>query len=98
MARPSPRITAASNPGLIVITSLNHGLQTGDGVFIQGVQGNTAANGSWVITVLNANQFSLNGSTANGPYLGDGTWQRSNSITTASGTAGKICTCFGSEQ
>src|SRR5262249_45621742 len=52
-------ITGATNAGPIVITSANHGLRSGDRVNISGVLGNTSANGGgWVVTVLNANQFS----------------------------------------
>ena len=55
-----------STGGPIVVTVNNHGFQTGDQVFIRNVQGNTAANGAFTITVVDANQFSLNGSTSNG--------------------------------
>ena len=72
-------ITGATNARPILITSPNHGLQTGESVVISGVKGNTAANGTWVVTRVNANEFSLNGSngTASGGYLGGGTWIRS---------------------
>src|SRR5262249_36588531 len=40
-------ITGASNAAPIVITSNSHGLSTGQKVFISGVGGNTAANGTW---------------------------------------------------
>lgn len=83
-------ITGATNTAPIIITSPNHGLQTGDGVFTQGVQGNAAANGGWLITVLNTSQFSLDGSdgTTSGAYLGGGSWNRSSGIVNASGVAG----------
>src|SRR5207249_2739333 len=42
-------------------------------VFISGVGGNTAANGLWIITVLNNNQFSIS-PTGNGNYSGGGSW------------------------
>jgi hypothetical protein len=67
-------ITAASNATPIVVTSAAHGLSTGTRVTIAGVTGNTAANGTWTITVLDANTFSLNGSTGNGAYVSGGTW------------------------
>jgi hypothetical protein len=66
-------ISAASNPGLIKITVANHGFNTGESVVIAGVGGNTAANGTWVITVVDANNFNLNGSTGNGAYTSGGT-------------------------
>jgi hypothetical protein len=69
-------IAGATNAGPIVITSNNHGLTTGDGVFIRNVGGNTAANGIFVVTVIDPNTFSLNGSTGNGAYTaGTGTWR-----------------------
>jgi uncharacterized delta-60 repeat protein len=59
---------------LIVITSANHGLASGMQVTVSGVQGDTAANGTWTITVLDANTFVLNGSNNNGLYLTGGRW------------------------
>src|SRR6202034_3839924 len=70
----SGTITGASDASPIVITSANDGLVTGDVVTITGVTGNTAANGTWTITVIDANDFSLNGSTGNGTYATGGTW------------------------
>jgi uncharacterized repeat protein (TIGR01451 family) len=83
-------ITGATNTAPIVITSPNHGLQNNDGVGISDVQGVTAANGGWLITVVDANHFSLNGSngTASGAYLGGGTWSKTNAILNASGSTG----------
>src|SRR5689334_18406885 len=66
-------ITAASDASPIVITtSVPHGWATGGPVTISQVGGNTAANGSWTITVLNSTQFSLNGSAGNGAYTQKG--------------------------
>ena len=59
---------------LIVITAPNHGLASGMQVTITGVQGDTAANGTWIITVLDADTYVLNGSANNGLYLSGGTW------------------------
>lgn len=67
-------ITGASNASPIVITSASHGLATGDIVTIVGVLGNTAANGTWTVTKIDANTFSLNSSTGNGAYTSAGTW------------------------
>ncbi|MEM1067636.1 MAG: Ig-like domain-containing protein [Planctomycetota bacterium] len=69
-------ITGATNADPIVITSNNHGLNTGNFVVIDGVTGNTAANGFHRITRVDANRFSLNSSEGNGGYGGGGTWQR----------------------
>lgn len=70
----SGTITAASNASPIVITSASHGLQTGNVITISSVGGNTAANGRWVVTRINANTFSLDGSVGNGSYTSGGTW------------------------
>jgi hypothetical protein len=69
-------ITAATNATPIQITSANHGLTTGQPVIIGGVQGNTAANGIWIVTVVDANNFTLNGSIGNGAYTAGGTWSK----------------------
>jgi hypothetical protein len=62
-------ISAASNASPIRIrTSNDHGLQTGAQVVISGVLGNTAANGTWTITLVDDNEFTLNGSTGNGNF------------------------------
>jgi hypothetical protein len=66
-------ITGATNASPIQITIANHGLGTGETVVVASVGGNTAANGTWVITVTGANTFTLNGSTGNGAYTSGGT-------------------------
>ncbi len=67
-------LTDASHATPIVITSNGHGLATGQKVQIEGVAGNTAANGTWLITRLDADTFSLTGSVGNGDYTTGGTW------------------------
>lgn len=67
-------ITGATNASPIEITSAGHGLQTGNIVKITGVTGNTAANGTFVVTRTGANTFTLDGSTGNGAYVDGGTW------------------------
>jgi hypothetical protein len=67
-------VTAATNASPIVITSSNHGLNTGTRITVTGVLGNTAANGTFNVTVVNSNSFSLDGSTGNGAYTSGGTW------------------------
>lgn len=67
-------ITGATNASPIVITCAGHGLTTGARVTITGVGGNTAANATWVVTRIDANTFSLDGSTGNGAYTSGGTW------------------------
>lgn len=66
-------ITGASNASPIVVTAANHGYSSGESVVISGVGGNTAANGTWIVTVLSASTFSLNGSSGNGAYTSGGT-------------------------
>ena len=57
----------------IVITSDAHGLVTGQLVTISGVGGNTNANGTFVVTVIDVNTFSIS-ATGNGSYTSGGTW------------------------
>lgn len=66
------RLTGASNATPIVITYTSHQMLTLDIVCVSGVLGNTAANGHWVITKINNNTFSLNGSVGNGAYTSGG--------------------------
>jgi len=67
-------ITAATNASPIQITtSAANALTTGQTVTISGVTGNTAANGTWVITVINTTNFTLTGSAGNGAYVSGGT-------------------------
>jgi hypothetical protein len=81
-------LTAASNATPIVITSTAHGYTTGDEVVVQGVVGNPAANGRWLITVIDADHFSLqtlNGANAagSGAYTSGGTATRWNWLRSA---------------
>ena len=70
----SGAISGASDTSPIIITSANNGLVTGTQVEIAGILGNTAANGTWTITRIDANHFSLVGSTGTGVYTSGGTW------------------------
>jgi len=67
-------ITDASNATPIVITSNGHSLPDGSFVKVEGVGGNTSANNTWQIKVLDVNRFSLNGSSGTAGYTGNGTW------------------------
>ena len=67
-------VTAATNATPIVITTVDHGLQTGDIVEVSGVTGNTAANGVFSVKKLDDNTFELVGSSGNGAYGGGGAW------------------------
>ena len=65
-------VTGATNASPIVIACTAHGLTTGQYATISGVQGNTNANGTWTITRVDANHFSLNSSTGNAAYTSGG--------------------------
>jgi hypothetical protein len=66
-------ISSSTNTSPIVITtSANHGLTTGDSVDVFSHQTNTAANGIWDCTVTALNKLSLNGSVGNGVGVATG--------------------------
>ena len=67
-------ITGASNAEPIKITATDHGLSNGDWVNITEVTGNSAANGTWKVTIVDDDNFSLNNSSANGNYVSGGTF------------------------
>ena len=69
-------VTGATNTADIQITSAAHGLQTGDMVRITGVQGNSAANGTFAVTVVSANEFLLKGVNGNGDFTIGGSFVR----------------------
>jgi len=67
-------ISDASNTSPIVVTTTTlHMATTGNSVTISGVTGNTAANGTFVVTVITPNTFSLNSSIGNALYIAGGT-------------------------
>jgi hypothetical protein len=66
-------ITAATNASPIAITTaLANNYQTGMQVTITGVVGNTAANGTFSVTVTSSNTFTLNGTVGNGAWTSGG--------------------------
>ena len=67
-------VTDATNDDQILITSPSHGLATGQQIRIENVNGNAAANGTHTVTVLNADQFQLDGVAGNGVYTDGGFW------------------------
>lgn len=73
IAQTTMSVEDATNTDPIVITSTAHGLSTGDTVKIEGVRGNWSANGTYTITVLDADTFELDVSLGTGVYTGGGT-------------------------
>ena len=66
-------VSGATNSSPIEITTTAaHSLLTGDYVYIDGVLGNTAANGYWQIVKTGTNTFTLNTSTGSGAYTSGG--------------------------
>ena len=76
-------VAGATNETPIRVTAFKHGFATGDTVTVANVLGNTAANGAWVITVVDQDNFTLNTSVGNGTYTGGGTATK---LTTGVGT------------
>lgn len=68
----SLNVLGATNARPIVLNVTNHRFNTGTLVEVWGVDGNTKANGKWVVTNVDANHFSLNNSVGNGAYLRGG--------------------------
>lgn len=68
-------VTGASNngSGLIRLTVLAHGYESGDAANVQSVGGVPNATGQWTVEVVNANTFDLVGSTFAGAYTSGGT-------------------------
>ncbi len=81
---PAGSISNATNASPIVVSS-SAVPANGSQVTISGVQGNTAANGTWTVTNATAGTFVL-ASTGNGPYASGGTFQISGSITSTTAT------------
>lgn len=65
---------ATNTDPIIITTTIDHGLTTGQSVGISGIIDFTEANGTWVVNVINANSFELSNSNGTGlPYGGGGT-------------------------
>jgi len=72
-----PAITGAvASAGLIKITAPTNALSTGNQTQIFGVLGTTEANGTWTVTVVDANSFTLDGSVFTNAYTSGGTISR----------------------
>lgn len=61
-------IITASNASPIEITSTAHGMYTGASVTTSAVGGNSAANGTYTITRVDADHYTLDGTTGSGSY------------------------------
>ena len=53
---------ATNTSDIIVVTSPGHGLETGDQIRVSGVEGNTAANGTFNVIRVDTDTFELEGS------------------------------------
>lgn len=73
---PVRAIDSSTQAEPIVVTDASHGLVTGDRVTISGHATNTAANGTWTVTRVTANTFSLDDSVGNGVGGGTGCWAK----------------------
>jgi len=70
-------VSGATNPPspapIVLTTTTPHGLLSGDAVAITGVLGNTAANGLWQVTAIDAMHLALVGSVGTAVYTSGGT-------------------------
>src|SRR5580704_14802374 len=82
--QPNATVTSATNASPIVIgTSAPHGLLTNDITQLYGSVGNSAANGQWIISRIDATHFSLNNSYGNGAWVSGGDVQHVGFATSA---------------
>jgi hypothetical protein len=80
-------LTFLTVSGTIQVSSPGHGLVTGDRIVIAGVTGQTGLNGTWTVTVLTSDTFSLQGSIGDGTAASPGTWALTRTISGASNPA-----------
>ena len=85
-------ISAVANngSGLVRITRAAHGFATNDVVTVADVSGVPGANGTFTITVIDANSFDLLGSSFSGAYLNTGWASVSRNLAPASSTDVKV--------
>ena len=88
-------IVSSTNASPININISTHGYVTGDTVVITGHTTNTNANGTWTITRVDANNFTLNGSTGNGVGGASGTVRLRNNtvVSLTSSVTQNIASC-----
>jgi hypothetical protein len=68
-------VTGATGNGvspIVLVVGSSTGVTAGMVVLVTGVQGNTAANGYWTVTIPDGTHISLTGSTGNGAYTQGG--------------------------
>lgn len=76
-------ITGATNATPIVVTtSTNHGITDVSYATVAGVGGNAGANGSWVVSRVDATHLTLRGSVGTGAYTSGGTLTPTDTFTT----------------
>ncbi len=86
-------ITGITQANPAKITSISHGLITGNSVLIENVKGMTELNGNiYVITMFDANHFTLNGvdSTLFNAYTSGGNWYSQNNFGTINYITGAV--------
>lgn len=86
-ARTIPAITATDVSTPILVTSVAHGLVTGAVVTIAGTTGQTGANGTFVITRVSADTFTLGGSTSVGAWISGGPITFTGTVQTGTSTS-----------
>jgi hypothetical protein len=82
-----PAITATDTSSPILVTSTAHGLVTGDVVTITGTVGQTGANGTFKITKVSADTFTLDNSTSAGAWVSGGAITFTGTVQTGTGTS-----------
>lgn len=76
LVSPAKAITGATNATPIVLTvASGHGVVANDQIFVTGVGGNTAANGTFIVSAVGATTITLQGSAGNGSYTSGGTFR-----------------------
>lgn len=75
-------VTSSTDATPIVVTATSHGFSTGDNVLIYGHTTNIAANGTYKITRIDANSFSLQNLNTNANIAGSGS---------GAGSGGLVC-------
>lgn len=98
----SGNVSGATNASPIVVSYNDAPIPrvvVGQSVTIASVGGNTAANGTFVVSAVTSGTFTLTGSAGNGAYTSGGTWRTTGlyKVTIASTqgmTAGQTYTCI----